>query len=175
MQNTFFANCLRRRLCHVAEALTRCEGEHLQHVDLRTKMEYGDINMHRIFPIILIACLLACPFKCMGVFGAFSHPSSDSVASCPCCAKHSKQNSHHEQHSDGENCDCSLCLCKGAITSAEVAFDFDALVNVVWQTHSNRVALKPASNHHLQQSVAVDSLFAASGKTARIAFCSIIV
>src|SRR5690606_22340555 len=70
--------------------------------------------------LLLIASLLACPFRCAGVTGADAALTS----SCSCCASHGEIPSlpatdpiqqDQQPSAPSDECQCGDCLCEGAV------------------------------------------------------------
>lgn len=92
------------------------------------------------YALLLIASLLACPFRCAGVVGA-------DVAQASCCVScvESPTKTGTEQHEQVPEvpsgaCECISCLCKGAVLPNDDA-EFDAVSAGLWV-----VDLLPQSN-----------------------------
>ena len=75
--------------------------------------------------LLLIASLIACPFRCLGN-GQATCTSSELAASCSCCA-HAADNAsqqesptspagqQQEPYAPSNECECGSCLCDGAV------------------------------------------------------------
>lgn len=69
------------------------------------------------FSPLLILTLLACPFKCMGMFEGESTEAAVK-ATCACCSQcSSEQDSVPQEPSQNseDDCSCGNCLCNGAV------------------------------------------------------------
>ena len=77
-------------------------------------------SMRTIPALLLIAALLACPFRCLGSFGV-SCAQGEEVSGCRCCQHHKPKPDtsavvDNQGPSDSEeSCNCGGCLCHGAV------------------------------------------------------------
>ena len=69
--------------------------------------------LRAIFPLILIANLLACPFRCALCEASEARVSECSPAACSCC-HHESESSESPENSPRDDCLCPNCLCEGA-------------------------------------------------------------
>ncbi len=80
--------------------------------------------------VFLIVAVLACPFRCMGVFGsACLHKTNESESpGCACCCEaNSSSDTNNESVPSDEktpekDCGCQDCLCSGALIEPRIAY-----------------------------------------------------
>jgi len=81
--------------------------------------------------LLLVGSLLACPMNCMGAF-----KSGDAEAlvpsRCSCCHSSAQSTPDSQTPDEGDGCECSNCLCHGAVLSVVDALPFDYSVGVFW-------------------------------------------
>ena len=87
------------------------------------------------FVLLLIALLLACPYRCAGLLGdvcaAEESVAVDSTPRCPCCAKRravpeqplaaAGEKEKPSPSTPAEDCQCGSCLCHGAVVTDDDA------------------------------------------------------
>jgi hypothetical protein len=96
-----------------------------------------------ILVLLLIACLVACPFKCLGGEPS-ERASAEQSRSYSCCASHFDTPSQGPSESGPEHgkqtpptpeggCHCNGCVCEGAVRMDEDHDpSHDVFVTVVW-------------------------------------------
>ncbi len=91
-----------------------------------------------VHTLLLIASLLACPFRCAGVVSA----EAAEMSSCSCCVSRSEAPSRPVSEAEPVqqeqvpsapigDCGCSDCLCKGAVLTDDSLVQ-DTLVAELW-------------------------------------------
>jgi hypothetical protein len=76
--------------------------------------------------ILLIATILACPFRCGGMLGAACAEAragvSEAPAGCACCRHESEPERSGNDCPTPQPCDCASCVCEGAVLPEKVEF-----------------------------------------------------
>lgn len=77
--------------------------------------------------LLLIATLVACPFRCGGAFGVASAAepttSADETPTCSCdCCRRSTSRADDPAAPLPADCDCNGCVCEGAVLPEKVKF-----------------------------------------------------
>lgn len=77
--------------------------------------------MRCILPLLLTVLMLECPLNCMGALQLASRSAEASPVKCGCCARHCKDSETPEEQPSvpDDDCDCSNCLCHGAIGKSD--------------------------------------------------------
>lgn len=90
--------------------------------------------------ILLVATLVACPFRCGGAFGeicaaeiAGESANQPTTCGCGCCSQERPASPENEPDSPlPEPCDCGSCVCEGAVlVSLEFAPGVDEGAGIV--------------------------------------------
>ncbi len=132
----------------------------------------------KLSSLLLVLCLLACPFRCMGAFAGQGSIAAESPKSCSCCTHHcptTDSDSDQSPNSD-EGCSCSFCLCNGAVVSADDV-SINELLDQNWMPstfiHLFDVATRCTDNYFSYTTAKIQPTL--SGVSARIIYCSIVV
>jgi|SRR6056297_143573 len=76
---------------------------------------------HRIFSLLLIVNLLACPVRCLSCETNSAAGEESASAVCSCCSHSDESPSPDSPEPCGDDCGCQNCICEGAVVEADVA------------------------------------------------------
>ena len=132
--------------------------------------------------ILLIATIVACPFRCGGAFGdvcaaesAGESANQPTTCGCGCCRQERPPSPENEPDSPlPEPCDCGSCVCEGAVLPEKVAFVADdSLSAPICATVSLTVSLQGAQVESIRG--AVPDVEPSSGRDLRVLHRSLLL
>jgi hypothetical protein len=94
------------------------------HLASTVASNYNTRMLSRLFSLLLIVNLLACPVRCLSCETNVAAGEDVATAACSCCS-HGVEASASESPEQsprpcGDDCNCQNCICEGAVVEADV-------------------------------------------------------
>ena len=85
---------------------------------------YNGHMIARLFSLLLIVNLLACPVRCLSCETNVAAGEDVATVACSCCSHSNEvpasESSEQSPQPCGDDCNCQNCICEGAVVEADV-------------------------------------------------------